>query len=106
MMEDSSRSLITEAEQRFPRPIPYAVRFHEDDPTPPTAGSSASETPAFPPTGVSLYSRLLFEMPRRGEIVQIATGWRFGSSNSRSLRSGLHHGRAGETASQMALDRS
>ena len=25
-------------------------------------------------------------------IVQIATGWRFGSSNSRSLRSRLHHG--------------
>ena len=25
------------------------------------------ETPAFPLTGVSLYSRLLFEMPRRSE---------------------------------------
>ena len=39
----------------------------DDQISPQNLRSSVSETPAFPPTGVSLYSRLLFEMPRRSE---------------------------------------
>src|SRR6266436_4463527 len=99
VLDHRSRAALPEAD-------PLRCSISRGRSHPPTAGSSASETPAFPPTGASLYSCIRDFCSRcRGgvRIVQIATGWRFGSSNSRSLRSRLHHRRARETASQMAL---
>src|SRR6266436_480175 len=60
VLDHRSRAALPEAD-------PLRCSISRGRSHPPTAGSSASETPAFPPTGASLYSRRLFEMPRRGE---------------------------------------
>jgi hypothetical protein len=48
-------------------PILPCCSIRQDGPIPSKPRSSASETPAFPPTGVSFIGRPLIEMPMRSE---------------------------------------